>query len=384
MIKGSLQKKNNKYYAVFRKDGKQKWVSLNISAQKGNKRKAEEELKRVLTEYESQFVCDMLFTDLLSEWLSNMKDSIKPATYETYSITVNSTIIPYFKTKKYALSDLNAEIFNEYFKFLKLHGGRNKKGLAKKSVKNIRGILSAALNYACDKNLITDNPVLESSLPSFENDINKEIVIYSPEQVKTLLDTAKESDSHIFVFLLLALYTGLRRGELLALTWNDIDFKNKQLRVTKSRTGTYRNVTQLVTTPKTKSSNRVIPLTDNVIEELLQEKKRQEEYKQLFGNAYDKNHNFVVRNKIGKPYTNLNAILRVVDRIEKKAGLPHCTIHGLRHTVASILDDNGVPLQEISKLLGHESVTTTERIYIQRNRKAQRESIEILNTLYEN
>lgn len=64
----------------------------------------------------------------------------------------------------------------------------------------------------------------------------------------------------------------------------------------------------------------------------------------------------------------------------KKAGLPHCTIHGLRHSVASILDDNGVPIQDISVLLGHRSISTTEKIYIKRNHTAKTETIDVLNS----
>ena len=83
----------------------------------------------------------------------------------------------------------------------------------------------------------------------------------------------------------------------------------------------------------------------------------------------------------GTPYSNLSAINRVVNRLTDNAGLPHCTIHGFRHTVVSILDDNGVSLQEISVLLGHENVSTTEKIYIHRNRKAKAENIDLLENV---
>ena len=97
------------------------------------------------------------------------------------------------------------------------------------------------------------------------------------------------------------------------------------------------------------------------------------------GNGYDKTNDFIIRNKDGKPYSNLSAINRVLNRLETKAGLHHCTIHGLRHSVASILDDNGTPIQDITVLLGHKSTATTERIYIKRRRKAKSETIDTLN-----
>ena len=180
------------------------------------------------------------------------------------------------------------------------------------------------------------------------------------------------------IFLLLAHCTGLRKGELLALTWEDVDYDKKLLNVNKSRTGSRKDVTTQITTPKTKSSNRKIPINDFVIEALKAEKQRQGEYAQMLGNGYDRSHNVIVRNILGQPYVNLSAINRVVDRLTENAGLPHCTIHGFRHSLASILDDNGVPIQDISVLLGHESVQTTEKIYINRRRTAKESTINTL------
>lgn len=90
--------------------------------------------------------------------------------------------------------------------------------------------------------------------------------------------------------------------------------------------------------------------------------------------------NNIVRTVLGKPYVNLSAINRVVNRLTENTGLPHCTIHGFRHSVASILDDNGVPIQDISVLLGHESVQTTERIYINRRKTAKETTINALDS----
>lgn len=385
-MKGSLQEKSGKYYAVFRLDGKQKWVNLNIPTKRGNKRKAENALQSVLFKYEhgTNNESDMQFVDFLSKWIKEEESIIKPSTYETYCITVRKKIIPYFAEKDYKLKDIKPRDIMEYLKYLKLHGKNNNSGLSYKSVRNIYGVLSAAFSYACKNEIISNNPISECSMPVFENDIKKERVIYSPEEVRRLLKVAKESESHVYLFLLLALFSGARRGELLALTWGDVNYENKTLSITKSRTGTYKEVTQLITTPKTNASNRIIPLTDPVIEELKAEKKRQERYKELLGNVYQDNHDFIIRNQKGKPYSNLSCISRVIYRLMDKAGLKRCTIHGLRHTVASILDDNGVPIQEISILLGHENVKTTEDIYIHRNRRIKRGNIELLDNLYAN
>ena len=381
-MEGSLIIKGNYYYAKFRVNGKQKMLATKVPVKGNNKRKAERVLKELIAKYEGLNLENenVLFTTFLDKWLQSVKPILKPATWESYDKTVSGKIKPYFEQKNYKFRDIKPEIFTEYFVYLATEGKSNGKGgLSYKTVKNIRGVLSSAYEYAIENSYIKDNPVLKSRMPSFAHSIKSDVPEYSAEQVRKLLLFAKENDSHIYIFLLLALYTGLRKGELLALTWDDVDYDKKLLRVNKSRTGSRKAITAQITTPKTESSNRKIPLNDTVLEALKAEKKRQDEYSAMLGNGYDKSSSFIIRTVLGKPYVNLSAINRVVNRLTEKAGLPHCTIHGFRHSVASILDDNGVPIQDISVLLGHESVQTTERIYINRRKTAKAETIETLD-----
>lgn len=381
-MEGSLIIKGNYYYAKFRVNGKQKMLATTVPVKGNNKRKAERVLKELIAKYEGLNLENenILFTAFLDKWLQSVKPILKPATWESYDKTVSGKIKPYFEQKNYRFREMKPEIFTEYFVYLATEGKSNGKGgLSYKTVKNIRGVLSSAYEYAIENSYIKDNPVLKSKMPSFAHSIKSDVPEYSAEQVRKLLLFAKENDSHIYIFLLLALYTGLRKGELLALTWDDVDYDKKLLRVNKSRTGSRKAITAQITTPKTESSNRKIPLNDTVLEALKAEKKRQNEHAEILGNGYDKSHSFIVRTVLGKPYVNLSAINRVVNRLTENAGLPHCTIHGFRHSVASILDDNGVPIQDISVLLGHESVQTTERIYINRRKTAKAETIETLD-----
>lgn len=379
----SLIIKGNYYYAKFRVNGKQKMLATRVPVKGNNKRKAERVLKELIAKYEGLNLENenILFTAFLDKWLQSVKPILKPATWESYDKTVSGKIKPYFEQKNYRFREMKPEIFTEYFVYLATEGKSNGKGgLSYKTVKNIRGVLSSAYEYAIENSYIKDNPVLKSKMPSFAHSIKSDVPEYSAEQVRKLLLFAKENDSHIYIFLLLALYTGLRKGELLALTWDDVDYDKKLLRVNKSRTGSRKAITAQITTPKTESSNRKIPLNDTVLEALKAEKKRQDEHAEILGNGYDKSHSFIVRTVLGKPYVNLSAINRVVNRLTEKAGLPHCTIHGFRHSVASILDDNGVPIQDISVLLGHESVNTTERIYINRRKTAKEATINTLDS----
>lgn len=379
---GSLVIKGNYYYAKFRVNGKQKLLATKVPVKGNNKRKAKRVMKELMEQYAGLNLENenVLFTAFLDKWLLSIKLVIKPSTWESYDKTVNGKIKPYFEPKQYKFRDMKPEIFTDYFVYLATEGKSNGKGgLSYKTVKNIRGVLSSAYEYAVENHYVKDNPVHISRMPSFAHNIKSEVPEYNAEQVRTLLYFAKNNDSHIYIFLLLALYTGLRKGELLALTWDDVDYKKKLLRVNKNRTGSRKEVAAQVLTPKTNSSNRKIPLNNAVLAALKDEQKKQYGYEHLLGNGYDKTNNFIIRNILGQPYSNLSAINRVVNRLTDKAGLPHCTIHGFRHSVASILDDNGVALQDISVLLGHESVQTTERIYIKRKRTAKSETIRTLD-----
>lgn len=116
-------------------------------------------------------------------------------------------------------------------------------------------------------------------MPAFPEEIQREVPQLNAVQVNKLLLCAKENDSHIYLFHLLALFTGLRKGELFALTLDDIDFEKKLLTVNKSRTGSKSSVTVQLTTPKTKSSNRKISLNNTTIFALKEERLKQQNRK---------------------------------------------------------------------------------------------------------
>ena len=217
-------------------------------------------------------------------------------------------------------------------------------------------------------------------MPVFEDEIKKELYVYNANEVRQLLSYAKEKESHIYPFLVMALFTGMRRGEMLALQWSDVKFEEGLLLVNKNRTGTKAETTKKITTPKSESSNRKIPIHPVLVDVLKAEKSRQDDLKKYMGKSYP-GEDYVVLSTDIKPYSNLSAINRVVNRLIKGAGLKHTTIHGLRHAVASMLDDGGTNIRDISVLLGHKSIQTTERIYIERIRKAKKENIDVLGNI---
>ena len=379
-MKGSLQIRSNKYYAVFRFQGKQKWVNLQIPAAKGNKRKAEDALRRVLIEYSENKnnASDMPFIDYLDMWLKQIKPLVKPSSWESYNKVINGKLKPYFTDKNFKLRDLRGMHFTEYFVHLKEHGrSDNKGGLSRKAILNIRGVLSSALTYAVENDMIHDNVVEHSRLPLFEE---KTFVptIYDTEQIKTLLEYAEKTESKMCLFLYLVMFTGARKGELLALTWDNVNFENNTIHICMNRTGSSKEVLNKPTSPKTRNGVRTVPLPEKVMNMLREEKERQKQNKAVLKSYYKVyEYDYVIRQSDGSIY-NPNSVNRIIKKMEDELGLPHCRVHDYRHAVASILFENGVPLADVTTQLGHGQTSTTERIYIHRANVAPKENVQTL------
>lgn len=380
-MKGSLVQKSGKYYAVFRVNGKQKWVNLQIPTAKGNKRKAEQALQEVLLKYSSDDYIDndMMFIDFLDMYIEQVKPLIKPSTWEGYNKVVNGKIKPYFENKTYKLKDLKGRHFTEYFVYLKECGKSNHKGgLGKKAILNIRGVLSSAFNYALENDLIKYNFIERSRIPIFEA---KEFTptIYNAEQIKTLLSYAEETKSKACLFLFLEMFTGCRKGELLALTWDNVDLDNGTIHICQNRTGSKKEILEHLTTPKTKNGIRTMSLPPKVIDMLKAEKAEQAENRQLLGEYYKVyDYDYVIRQVDGSIY-NPNSINRIIRKMTDKIGLPPCRVHDYRHAVASLLFESGTPLADVTIQLGHGQTSTTERIYIHRSNVAKAENVQALS-----
>lgn len=380
-MRGSLQERNNKYYAVFRVNGKQKWVNLQIPTTRGNKRRAEQALRKVLAEYSDNGnnINDVLLIDYLDMWLKQIKQLVKPSTYEGYEKVINGKVKPYFKDKHYKLRDLKGMHFTEYFIYLKEQGRADGKGgLNKKAVSNIRGVLSSAFKYAVENDLMYDNVIERSRLPIFEAKEFKPTV-YNAEQIRTLLNYAEQTKSKACLFLFLEMFTGCRKGELLALTWDNVNFDNATIHICQNRSGSKKEVLDVLTSPKTKNGVRTITLPPKVIDMLKAEKELQAQNKRLLKEHYKVyEHDYVIRQADGSIY-NPNSINRIIRKMTDTIGLPPCRVHDYRHAVASLLFESGTPLADVTTQLGHGQTSTTERIYIHRSNIAKAENMKALS-----
>lgn len=368
---GSLQKKGKVWYAVintFNEKGKRqlKW----ISTAKNKKPDAQKVLTEILSKMDKNTYIDpvkTLFSDFMLDWLDNIiKSHIEQTTWEGYTTNIRVHIEPYFKAKRLKLSEITAMDLQQYF---------NKKlneGLSACYLKKHHANIKKALDYAAKLGLINNNPIEHVTMPKIKKHDAK---YYTVEQLEQLLTVTKGSNIESAVFL--TVHYGFRRGEVLGLRWNDINFKEGTLKVCNTRTRVAKDVEKK---PKSESSLRTLPLIPRVTEYLKELKGQQEKDKNTFGNCYNDN-DYVCRYTDGTP-VNVNTIDHAFKRTLEDNKMLHIRFHDLRHSTASYLIKNGLSLKEIQIWLGHSDISITANIYTHVDSEMKKNTASKINELF--
>lgn len=223
-------------------------------------------------------------------------------------------------------------------------------GLSSKSIKNTIGLLSAAYNHAVKVGQLSQNPCKRVTLPKANP---RDIRILYMDEIPKFLEAISECDLNERCAYELALFLGLRRSEIIGLKESDVDIVNGMLSVHSTRHRT--NGEDYEQGTKTDKSTRVLALPDILLIDLAK-------LMQMHRDSRYTSTDYLIQNGVGDPL-NGQALSSRLDRLEEKKGLPHVTLHGLRHTYASILNANGVDMAMISRELGHSNITTTANIY---------------------
>lgn len=208
-------------------------------------------------------------------------------------------------------------------------------------------------------------------------------IVYNSEELKQLFDTLK---GHPLEYLVkLTAYYGLRRNEMLGLTWDCIDFENKTVSIHQVVTESWLNkkmVLKLEQRAKTNASIRTYPLTEHMEELFKQVKKQKEEYMRMFGKDYDHtNDQFVFTKPNGTMYIPSN-LSHSFKNFLKKNNLKEIRFHDLRHSCASLMFEAGVSLKEIQVWLGHANLNITANIYTHLREEQKKESAQKLDRLF--
>jgi len=291
----------------------------------------------------------MTLTQWLDIWFNTYKKMyIKDQTIELYQVVIEKIINP-------RMGDLKLKDIKQ----MHVQGLINtlvKDGYSSSTAYKVKNIINPAFNIAVTNKLIVENPFKNIQMPA-----SKEIIVKALSRDEQLRFEANVSSSYFYEFFIVALDTGIRSGELLALTWDDVNFKKNEIKVTKTLITKKdkkqkKKILAVQDTPKTKTSNRKIPMTKRVrtLLENLQKKR-------IEMNSND--GNIVFCSQVGT-YAYPKNVRRSLGIVFKKAEIDKSGTHVLRHTFATRLFEEKVSIKTISKLLGHASIEVTLNIYI--------------------
>ncbi|MFP7469971.1 site-specific integrase [Niallia taxi] len=299
--------------------------------------------------------------DWLEEWLKIYGVMCHESTLIARKNYIYKTIIP--NIGFYQLNKLKRV---EYQKFINKLSER----YAKKTVQTIHSIFSTAINKAVELEYIPFNKFQNIQVQK-DHDIEKRNYL-TRDEVSIFLETAKNCPKHHYLIASLLLRTGIRKGELLGLLWEDIDYEEKTISITKSRSN------YGIKEPKTSSSYRTISIDNTLVEEIKDYQTWQEKNKEKHGFNYVET-NYVITTWNGTPMGTFG-VNKVISTIVNKANLPRISPHGLRHTHAIMMLESGNDIKIVSDRLGHSSLNITTDVYLHVTKKHEKESIKRLES----
>lgn len=289
----------------------------------------------------------MKYKNWLDEWLNHyVKTSNKQRTFERYCQTANVHIIP--TLGDYELTELHPIVLQRFVSDLLVNGNkRTGKGLSPNFVKSVISVLQNSLKTAHILGLIPEYTADKIKRPKI---VEKQVECFSVAEQKKIERYVLESKKAKLKGIVVCFYTGLRIGELLALTWDDIDFQKGRLAVTKTCHDGNVNGKHciIVDTPKTETSRRYIPLSKPLLAVLKDLKK-------------ESKSDYVVSDK-GDPVF-VRSYQRTFELLLKRLGIPHKGFHALRHTFATRAIECGMDVKSLSEILGHKNATITLNRY---------------------
>lgn len=353
MVAGHLQKKKGYWYIVLNlhdEDGKRKtkWIATHLPMQ-GNRRRAEGLLlqaRQQHTDLNGRKSDQLFFSDYMLQWLAGKKDKVSPTTYQNYKYVIEKGICPYFRERQTTLQTLRAADLEGYYADLQKRGVSSNTALHHHA--NIHKALKDAVRLdLVNRNVaeIADRPQKQKYLPAH----------YSVNEVNQLID--KLCGQWMFVPVILSVFYGLRRSEVLGLRWDCVDFEDQTIAIQHTRVlgevdGKRTAIDRAVL--KRRSSYRTLPMVEP-IEKMLRDLRHSR-----YGDDLPPADDYICLNREGKPIPP-NYLTQSFRKFLQDNDLRPIRLHDLRHTCASVLIQNRTPLIEVQQWLGH-SIRTTSNL----------------------
>jgi integrase len=311
----------------------------------------------------THFRCTM--DEYVRDWLDNRKSSLAPKTWDQYRDILERHVLP--RIGRLKLLDLGCTHFSQ------LLGHMETNGIGSRTLSFTRAVLLKALGDAVGLGLLLQNPVAAVPKPRYEP---PEMRPLSASEARRLLSAAK--GCRLEALYHLAVTTGLRKGEILGLKWQDIDFERRRLTVQRQLQGIPGGGYSLVQ-PKTRHSSRSVDLGPETTALLLEHRQRQDLERRAAGDHWVEN-DLVFPSTRGTPMDQRN-LSRKFKALLARAGLPDIRFHDLRHTCATLMLVGGTNPKIAAERLGHSDVSITLRTYSHAMPGLQQEAAEALDQL---
>ena len=382
---GSIEKRGKNSYRLtvsegFDLDGK---PMIHRKTVHGNKKDAEVELAKFVTEVQNGLVIDgksLKFSEFTEIWKRDYgSKELAPSTYKRYCRMLETRLLPYFG--HFYINKIKPTDIMKFYDLLEKdtqlvrkkgnNGSKTKKPLSGKTILEHHRLLRAMLHKAVYWQLIVTNPAERVQPPKARKPKRRS---YDDEQTKILLENLEllpSEDTKYKVAIILTVFTGVRLGELMGLEWQDVDFKNGIISI--NRSSQYLSDMGVFTkVPKTESSIREIAIPEFIVSLLEEYTLWYEEQKSIYGELWTNSDRLFVQAD-GKPM-HPSTISKWFVKYVGQIGLPVINFHGLRHTNASLLVAQNIDIAVISARLGHAQISTTLDFYVHpllsHNRKA--------------
>ena len=248
-------------------------------------------------------------------------------------------------------------------------------GLSEYTIKHHHALINKILNDAVSWGLLIANPVARVKAPKAEK---KEAKSYDEKQILQLLLALEEEEIQFQIMVKMALVTGCRRGELVALRWNDINFDTNEIKIERAATYTPEYGQQVKATKTEKSRKMMLPVSFG---SLLKEYKNHQSEKQTQAGYKESEYLFTKKNG---DMLYIDTPTKQFTRFIKKWGFPHITLHGLRHTHGTALLISGIDLRTVSNRLGHSEASTTLNVYTHAQESADKAAADVMDQILVN